>query len=121
MDYTELVNNLRNRRVCIQSTGGLEDYPLLTKAADAIEKLQAEVRDWYLAYMDLLPTRWISVEECLPEERDRYLTVSNEPWFGTTVVDTMRWNGTWMYDGRPTDATVTHWMPLPEPPKEETE
>lgn len=65
--------------------------------------------------------KWIPVKERLPEECDRYLTVSIEPWFGTTVVDTMRWSRIWMYDGRPTEATVTHWMPLPTPPKEETE
>jgi hypothetical protein len=63
---------------------------------------------------------WISVEERLPSENDRYLTVSIDPWFGTTVVDTMRWSGVWMYDGRQTEAKVTHWMQLPEPPKEET-
>lgn len=68
---------------------------------------------------DVRPVKWIPVTERLPEEKDRYLTVSIEPWFGTTVVDTMRWSGVWMYDGRQTEATVTHWMPLPEPPKAE--
>lgn len=62
---------------------------------------------------------WVSVTERLPSENDRYLTVSIEPWFGTTVVDIMRWSGVWMYDGRQTEAKVTHWMPLPEPQKEE--
>ena len=28
---------------------------------------------------------WIPVTERLPVENDRYLTVSIEPWFGTTV------------------------------------
>ena len=62
---------------------------------------------------------WIPVTERMPIENDRYLTVSIEPWFGTTGVDIMRWSGVWMYDGRQTEAKVTHWMPLPEPPKEE--
>ena len=109
------------------------------KAADAIEELskafersrdletfwEAEANDakgklhkYALAVANA--PRWIPVEERLPEIKDRYLTVSIEPWFGTTVVDTMRWSGVWMYDGRQTEATVTHWMPLPEPPKEET-
>lgn len=42
-EYTELVRKLRNRRVCIQATGGLADYDLLKEAADAIEDLAQEV------------------------------------------------------------------------------
>ena len=61
---------------------------------------------------------WIPVKERLPSKNARYLTVSIEPWFGATVVDIMRWSGVWMYDGRQTEATVTHWMPLPTPPRE---
>ena len=39
MMYEELVKRLRNRRICIQQSGSLEDYPLLKEAADAIEEL----------------------------------------------------------------------------------
>lgn len=42
-DYTELIKQLRNRRVCIQATGSLDDYDLFRKAADAIEELQAQL------------------------------------------------------------------------------
>lgn len=42
-DYTDLIKKLRNRRVCIQATGGLDDYDLFRKAADAIEELQAQL------------------------------------------------------------------------------
>lgn len=94
--------------------------PLMREAADAIEDLQGKARvlekvaDIWCKKVQ----KWIPVTERLPEEKDRYLTVSIEPWFGTTVVDTMRWSGVWMYDGRQTEATVTHWMPLPQPPKD---
>ncbi len=37
--YDDLVKRLRNRRICIQQSGGLDDFPLLRKAADAIEEL----------------------------------------------------------------------------------
>jgi len=39
----ELVKRLRNRRICIQQLGTLNDYPLLGEAADAIEELQKRV------------------------------------------------------------------------------
>lgn len=94
-------------------------------AADAIEELQQMVEQYKVYLQDAIndlhsahekEPKWISVTERLPVEKDHYLTVSIDPWFGTTVVDIMRWSGVWMYDGRQTEAKVTHWMPLPEPP-----
>lgn len=41
--YDELVKRLRNRRICIQQSGSLDDFPLLREAADAIEELQKRV------------------------------------------------------------------------------
>lgn len=35
----ELVRKLKNRRICIMQTGGLEDMPLLREAADTIQEL----------------------------------------------------------------------------------
>jgi hypothetical protein len=58
--------------------------------------------------------RWISVEDRLPEILKPVLFVSNdEVWDGALIPD--RWvssNGYEFFD-------VTHWMPLPEPPKTE--
>ena len=112
-----------------------EDYPCCVdcldkmhkQASDAIEELQQIAahyeetsKDYFkdACYYRERDPHWIPAT-ALPSENNRYLTVSIEPWFGTTVVDIMRWSGVWMYDGRQTEATVTHWMPLPEPPKEE--
>lgn len=39
--YDELIKRLRNRRICIQQSGSLDDFPLLVEAADAIEELAA--------------------------------------------------------------------------------
>lgn len=39
----ELIKRLRNRRICIQQSGSLDDFPLLREAADAIEELQKRV------------------------------------------------------------------------------
>ena len=42
-DYADICKRLRNRRICIQGTGGLDDFPLLTEAADAIAQLSVKV------------------------------------------------------------------------------
>lgn len=68
-------------------------------------------------------SEWISVKERLPEEVTRVITYD-----GThNIVDMHVYDGEgfrvcravndlWIYDD-----CVTHWMPLPEPPKEEGE
>lgn len=62
-------------------------------------------------------TGWVSVEDRLPEKQMRVLVRCNP---GGTVVGWLLWDG-WMtdfgnaYNG---NGEVTHWMPLPEPPKE---
>ena len=123
-EYAELVKKLHNRRVCLQTGLNLDnDYPLLREAADAIEQLQTECQDWYKAYMDLLPTRWYSVEECLPELHEEVLVCNAEYGlsglgFATVAVwDGTDWIETW--DRSAAIHCVTHWMPLPTPPKEE--
>ena len=44
--YDELVKRLRNRRICIQQSGSLDDFPLLNEAADAIEELSIVVESY---------------------------------------------------------------------------
>ena len=64
---------------------------------------------------EVLPQMWVSVTERLPGKTGRYLCVY-EPYhdlcacvdFGLFIV-----GEGWCVSG------VTHWMPLPEPPKEE--
>lgn len=54
-------------------------------------------------------SEWTSVEERLPEEFDNVLVYD-----GVVTVDHISVGGEWWYHNH--DA-VTHWMPLPEPPK----
>lgn len=63
---------------------------------------------------------WISVEERLPEENGRYLVcvdVSHLAFTGLTMTVVMEYgksHGFYLYSE---DEQVTHWMPLPQPPK----
>lgn len=65
------------------------------------------------------PARWIPVTERLPEDREeRVLVKLTDPnsIMGTPSMDTDRYViDEWVRYGD----FVTHWMPLPEPPKED--
>lgn len=73
-------------------------------------------RGWNDA-VDEMP-RWISVEERLPEKCEYVICIvrfGEDAWnheLGFVI------NNSWVHAGR-SDGIVTHWMPLPEPPKEE--
>lgn len=85
---------------------------ILSQAADMLEKLAAE--------KDEKKLEWISVKDRLPEAGKILVTD------GETVTIS---NGAWLYrslEGKTrvpanygAGLTVTHWMPLPELPKEE--
>ena len=66
-------------------------------------------------------TRWIPVSERLPEKNDQWvlcLCVSGA--IEVLKFDYTMWNWDAQYPGRCyMENYVTHWMPLPEPPKEE--
>ena len=72
---------------------------IIVQAADAIE--------------ELLP-RWIPVTERLPEPGSVVLAYSSELF---TVIAYYNDDEEWDIP----DPEITHWMPLPAPPKEETE
>lgn len=72
---------------------------------------------------ELLELRWTPVEERLPEDRSDVLVVAywNERWgvyMGWCAPERAQWS-VHIGIGDRNDVAVTHWMPLPEPPKEE--
>lgn len=72
---------------------------------------------------ELLERRWIPVEERLPEDRSDVLVVAywHERWgvyMGWCAPERAQWS-VHIGIGDRNDVAVTHWMPLPEPPKEE--
>ena len=62
--------------------------------------------------------RWISVKDRLPERNGVYLAYDGE-YISTVEYEKGRHDSEWTddYEGY-LDLLVTHWMPLPEPPKE---
>ena len=75
------------------------------EAADLMEELDKRVH------------RWISVEERLPDYDSTVLMFEQVGLFTAIAMGRLtRDEGFVTQDGFPAD--VTHWMPLPEPPKE---
>jgi hypothetical protein len=65
---------------------------------------------------------WISVKERLPEIEALLYTTSGIIVLGDRYDNKWRVCGHWRHDGTNwisdlTDNDITHWMPLPEPPK----
>ena len=97
--YETLVASLRN--VSEYDSGYAK---LMYDAADAIEVLSKMEK----------ATRWIPVTERLPEKSGSYLV-----YVYGEVTEMDCWRGKWHMLGDDYTKAVTHWMPLPEPPKEE--
>ncbi len=76
-------------------------------------------------------TEWISVEDRLPEEDDVFFVLIHDDSDFVAIPEVSWWalDGIFTDTGKPCGAyweiedeykfyKVTHWMPLPEPPKE---
>ena len=86
-------------------------YTILREALDmAISAL----REQDVANKDV--EKWISVKDKLP---DTYVCVLVHYDDGNMLVDAVGSNGEWM-DEDFRCGNITHWMPLPESPEEET-
>ena len=76
-------------------------------------------------------TKWIPVTERLPDTDGNYIVTACDEgcscgdgiWYDTVVVEAEYYKGEWAWNENGTEydisCFVTHWMPLPEPPKGE--
>lgn len=78
--------------------------------------LKMAFEDGYQAGVEAAQPKWISVKERLPDDKETVLTYKN----GIVEVQVYEkerngWiQGNWFWSM----ATVSHWMPISEPPKE---
>lgn len=102
-DYI-LVKRLREKAGAFDYDGRPDIACDYEQAADAIEELSKPC--------------WIPVTERLPEAGERVLCYCRANIY---EVMKMRTDGNWVYDMNHIymHSFVTHWMPLPQPPKEE--
>ena len=124
-------DNLECREVCeMQKGSGCKTCPI----AKAFDRLAA-YEDTGLAPEEVQQMRWIPVEERLPEKQGEYIVfadgkVTTDMYIVCDEIE--RWlhydgslNEFYIdpYSSKPTREPpypkVTHWMPLPQPPKEE--
>ena len=134
-DYAELVKNLRHDGEKIAKLGSrffsVKQGDMMLAAADAIEQLST-YSDFYEELTDrgikgireLLNKfpKWIPVTERLPKDMEKVLIFDDGKVKVGYIFDI--WQGEevhheWYSEHYPADPS--HWMPLPEPPKEETE
>lgn len=116
----EIVNDLHTERLDYAS----EYIPLI----DAAQQLAA-YEDTGLIPEEVQQMRWIPVEERLPEENVTVLAFNVDPHAEKYVLARYRvvvhFGRCWCQFDQEYDSwcascwKVTHWMPLPQPPKEE--
>ena len=122
--YEELINRLKSvcyecklwdgEKCCLK--GDCLDQTRL-EAADAIEELQDTVQAQDKALKlcaDQLARRWTPVTEKLPEKEDEAVIVWEKQGFA--LIDWRHDNKWAILDNN--YGIATHWMPLPEPPKD---
>jgi len=124
--YDELIKRLRDSeheidcslcdRDCCYPDGKVHGKCIIIEAFDAIEELSVVVRA-QKAVLEKFP-RWIPVTERLPEE---YETVLLLPMSGEVISGYYDSEHKSYCDMTGFRHLCTHWMPLPEQPKEETE
>ena len=74
----------------------------------------------FLATDNNVGHKWIPVTERLPEEPDRYLcNVKSFAFKGAYYQTILKYDKGGFIEGYIYTDDVTHWMPLPEPPKGE--
>lgn len=110
----------------IEYYAGFSQTAMIDALSDACEVAVAALRE-------LEERRWIPVTERLPDTNGTFIVTACDEgcshgegiWYDTVVVVAEYYKGAWTWDENGTEydleGIVTHWMPMPEPPKEAQE
>lgn len=110
----------------IEYYAGFSQTAMIDALSDACEVAVAALRE-------LEERRWIPVTERLPDTNGTFIVTACDEgcshgegiWYDTVVVAAEYYKGAWTWDENGTEydleGIVTHWMPMPEPPKEAQE
>ena len=131
--YTELVKELRespaNKRLMVYAADAIEELARQRNAAEENrehwEKRAGEMEvNWHVA--EGKAPRWVSVKERLPEKELAFYLCFTDCGIVIECLWTNNKYGLgpfgewgWRLMDVPQYQKVTHWMPLPQPPKEE--
>ena len=140
MSYDELVKGLREKAERFDYDGWIDTAIWFEKAADVIEELEKDVaraKEWasfwekeanealkkFQVAVASKP-RWIPVTERLPNTGNKVIVAIRDESGDTKYDYTYSgwysgYEDRWIVDDEYC-SWVTHWMPLPTPPKEET-
>jgi len=123
-DYAELIKLLRSEECVPYMT-----MRIMREAADAIENLMQKTRQLKSERLVsdgnggfVRKSRWIPVTERLPKYGERVLVFGGVTMY-VAYFDKNRYGGeSWhKLNSKSHYCNPSHWMPLPTPPKEETE
>lgn len=124
--YEELIKRLREVADEVDNDYDVDPYNAeqrclaILQAAEVIEDLEFACNRYEKDYKDLcayLP-RWIPVKERLPDVRDSVLSLTGDcDIYVCDYIPSVKQFWTIPGDELHID-DITHWMPLPEPPKE---
>ena len=110
METKQIINGLLDRadRVADQSAGRI-----MRQAAERLKELDQE--QMWIPVTERLPEKWYETDEVFFGEPIEFIVLIE----GALCATTLCFNGKNFFDVHTDDVyDVTHWMPLPEPPKE---
>jgi len=111
-DFTVEMTSTEMLDKALQNSTPKKYARLLLEGAEIIKQLRRERDEARKAAM-----RWTPMADRPPEENGKYLCV----WQGKSIETGLFLNGHFRLYGENKDRLVSHWMPLPELPKETNE
>ena len=92
---------------------------LIAETIELYPSEREELADGLIAH-GVTVQEWISVKDRLPEESGMYIVTANDGHAQrVSFVQWQKKNRMWNLTGARSYWRVTHWMPLPQPPKGE--